>query len=161
MEVRKGIIEDLPVDSESVDFLISNCVINLSPDKPKVFEEIARVLKPGGSMSVSDIVVRDLPDWIRSSKALYSSCVAGAVSEEEYITGLEAAGMTDVEVKERLVYDTTQLRAFIKSEIPGVEEALSCCGGAGEPALSDEIVAKIAEAVEGKIWSAKFAARKG
>ena len=67
IEVRKGIIEDLPVESSSVDWVISNCVINLSPDKEKVFSEIARVLKAGGKILVSDIVAKDLPEWILRS----------------------------------------------------------------------------------------------
>ena len=98
-EVRKGIIENLPMKSSSVDWLVSNCVINLSPDKPKVFAEIARVLKPGGRMLVSDIVVENLPDWVRENKALYTSCVAGAISEKEYLDGLQAAGLENVGVR--------------------------------------------------------------
>ncbi len=72
IEVRKGIIEDLPVEAASVDWVISNCVINLSPEKDRVFAEIARVLKPGGRMLVSDIVVQDVPAWVRESMALYA-----------------------------------------------------------------------------------------
>jgi arsenite methyltransferase len=119
IEVRKGIIEKLPVNDASVDWVISNCVINLSPDKPAVFREIARVLKPGGRMSVSDIVVQELPDWARQSAALYSSCVAGAISEEEYLGGLRKAGLEDVKVQGRHVYDAGQLKPFIKFEPPG------------------------------------------
>ena len=117
VEVRKGLIEDLPVDDASVDWVISNCVINLSPDKPAVFAEIARVLKPGGRMLVSDIVVEDLPDWVRENKALYSACVAGAISESDYVAGLRAAGLADVEVRDRLVYDAGQLEAMYREEI--------------------------------------------
>jgi len=156
VEVRKGLIEDLPVESGSVDWVISNCVINLSPDKPKVFAEIARVLKPGGRMSVSDIVIEDLPDWMRQNQALYSSCVAGAISEDDYIAGLLSAGLDEVEVRERLVYDVTQLSAFIRSELPDNEQALACCGGSS----SEQTVAQMAESVVGKVWSAKFFARK-
>ena len=83
VEVRKGIIEDLPVESASVDLVISNCVINLSPEKTKVFDEIVRVLRPGGRTLISDIVVNDLPDAVRQDNTLYCSCVAGAISEEE------------------------------------------------------------------------------
>ena len=75
VEVRKGLIEEMPVESDSVDWVISNCVINLSPEKAKVFAEIARVLKPGGRMSLSDIVVDEMPDWVRDDEALYCSCV--------------------------------------------------------------------------------------
>ena len=82
VDVRRGLIEDLPVDSSSVDWVVSNCVINLSPEKPRVFSEISRVMKPGARFSISDIVVADLPDWLRQSAAAWSACVAGAISEE-------------------------------------------------------------------------------
>lgn len=156
VEVRKGIIEELPVESCSADWVISNCVINLSPDKPKVFAEIARVLKPGGRMLVSDIVARDLPEWVKGNQALYCSCIAGAISEEEYLEGLRRAGLEDAEVRERLAYDRSQLIAFVKSELPQLERALACCGGP----IDDATIARIAGSVEGKIWSAKFYARK-
>jgi arsenite methyltransferase len=88
VEVRKGLIEELPVESGTVELVISNCVINLSPEKKKVFREIARVLKPGGRMLVSDIVAKDLPAAVREMTDLYASCVSGAISEEEYLAGL-------------------------------------------------------------------------
>ncbi|MDO8632640.1 MAG: arsenite methyltransferase, partial [Phycisphaerales bacterium] len=111
VEVRKGLIEKLPVESDSVDWVISNCVINLSPEKGRVFAEIARVLRPGGRMLVSDIVVEELPDWVRRDVALYASCVSGAIREDEYLDGLRRAGLVDVEVRERIVYDEAQLAA--------------------------------------------------
>ncbi len=156
VEVRKGIIEDLPVESESVDWVISNCVINLSPDKPRVFSEIARVLKPGGRMSVSDIVVDELPDWVRNSEALYNSCVAGAISESDYVEGLKAAGLENVEVRERITYDAAQLKGLIESELPGDEGNVGCCG---EPPTPD-MARRVAEDIAGKVWSAKFYAEK-
>ena len=166
VEIRKGIIEDLPVESESVDWVISNCVINLSPEKPKVFAEITRVLKPGGGMLVSDVVVTDLPDSVRQNQALYNSCVAGAISEDEYVDGLRRAGLMDVEVRERIVFDALQLRGFIESELQeydGVASSTSsgsescCCGPAAATATpTNEVV----ESLVGKIWSAKFFARK-
>jgi SAM-dependent methyltransferase len=148
IEVRRGIIEALPVETASVDWVISNCVINLSPEKPRVFAEIARVLRPGGRMRVSDIVVEELPTWARESSKLYSACVAGAVSEAEYVAGLEAAGLAEVTVEARQVYDGLQLAALIRSELPD--------GGTGEPELVDRLAADLA----GKIWSARFAARR-
>jgi SAM-dependent methyltransferase len=153
VEVRRGIIEELPVESASVDWVISNCVINLSPEKPRVFAEIARVLKPGGRMLVSDIVAKDLPAAIRQDQALYSSCVAGAISEEEYVAGLLAAGLVDVAVRERLVYDAAQLEAFFSSELPA-NERTGCCGGgpAGFAATAAQMT--------GKVWSARIFARK-
>ncbi len=137
VEVRQGVIEDLPVESASVDWVISNCVINLSPEKERVFREIARVLKPGGRMLVSDIMVSDLPPWARASAALYSSCVSGAISEEEYLAGLRAAGL-EAEVRERLVYDAAQIRELAGSEISA---AASCCGGAPDARLVAEVAA--------------------
>lgn len=155
IELRKGIIEDLPVDDASVDWVISNCVINLSPEKDKVFAEIVRVLKPGGRIGISDIVVKDLPDWVRESAALYGACVAGAVGEEEYLEGLRKAGLVEVEVAERLVYDKAQLKVLIESEIP--KDTSTCCCGDQAP---KELAAVIAEDLEGRIWSAKIKGRK-
>jgi SAM-dependent methyltransferase len=157
IEVRKGLIESLPVESDSVDWVISNCVINLSPEKSRVFAEIARVLRPGGRMLVSDIVVEELPDWVRRDVALYASCVSGAISEAEYLDGLRRAGLVDVEVRERIVYDEAQLAAFTGSELSEVLEGGACCGGS---AASSERLAEVARGLAGKIWSAKFFARK-
>lgn len=156
VEVRKGLIEALPVDSGTVDWVISNCVINLSPEKDKVFAEIMRVLKPGGRMLVSDIVVQDLPAWVRKSAALYSACVAGAVSEADYLAGLRAAGLIDVEVRERLVYDAAQIAAMVVSELAGPKSAGACCGGG----MIEKVVADAAGSFAGQVWSAKFHARK-
>jgi SAM-dependent methyltransferase len=157
VEIRKGLIEDLPVLDGSVDWVISNCVINLSPEKSRVFREIARVLKPGGQMLVSDIVAQDLPKEILDDPALYSSCVSGAVSEEDYLAGLRAAGLEAVEVRDRLVYDPAQLEAFFASELPENEPGERCCGTAtGDPAWLREMARRMV----GKIWSAKIYARK-
>jgi len=115
VEVRKGLIENLPVESSSVDWVISNCVINLSPEKEKVFSEIARVLKPGGRMIVSDMVGENIPEWLRENKSLYSACISGVVSEKEYLSGLRKAGLEKVKVSERIVYQSDELESFIKS----------------------------------------------
>lgn len=149
IEVRKGVIEDLPVESDSVDWVISNCVINLSPEKDRVFAEVARVLKPGGRISVSDIVVGDVPDWVRGSMALYASCLAGAISEEAYVAGLRRAGLVEVRVTERFLYDPTSLTALVASEVP------VAVAGRNVPSA-----ATLASDVEGKVWSARFEARK-
>jgi arsenite methyltransferase len=156
VEVRKGIIEELPVDTASVDWVISNCVINLSPEKPRVFREIARVLKPGGTMVVSDIVAENLPPEVLNSPLLYSSCVAGAISEKDYIAGLKEVGLVDVEVLGRLVYDRQQLEGFIGSELAELKKAeRGCCGGSG-----GGVAKKLAEKFQGTIWSLKVKARK-
>jgi SAM-dependent methyltransferase len=156
VEVRKGLIEKMPVESGSADWVISNCVINLSPEKHRVFAEIARVLKPGGRMSVSDIVVQDLPQWVQNDPRLYSGCVAGAISEQEYVQGLRDAGLTDVEVTGRVVYDVDQLAALVRSElsVKGPEAGCSC-GSADEDLALD-----IAEDMAGRIRSLQFTARK-
>ena len=99
VEFRLGEIENLPVADNSVDAVISNCVINLAPDKKRIFEETYRVLKPGGRLMVSDIVLlKELPDFVRNSIAAYVGCVSGAVMKDEYIRAIEAAGFHDVKV---------------------------------------------------------------
>ena len=99
VEFRLGEIEHLPVADASVDVIISNCVINLSPDKPQVFKEAYRVLKPGGRVAVSDIVTKaELPEAIRNDMSLYTSCAAGASSIEEVYIMLKEAGFTDIRV---------------------------------------------------------------
>jgi SAM-dependent methyltransferase len=147
IDVRKGLIEHLPVDDGAVDWVISNCVINLSPDKPAVFREVSRVMKPGARFSISDIVVSELPDWIRESAAAWSACVAGAISEEDYLKGLRESGLEEVEVTERLVYDASQLRAILMEDIPGLD--LDC-----------EQIEGLLQEHAGNVWSAKFTGRK-
>jgi ubiquinone/menaquinone biosynthesis C-methylase UbiE len=99
VEFKLGEIEDLPIEDNSIDAIISNCVINLSPDKEKVFQEIFRVLKKGGRFIVSDIVLsRPLPEKLRKSMAAYTACIAGAVSKEEYLIFMGKAGFKKVKI---------------------------------------------------------------
>ena len=99
VEFRQGFIEEMPVDSASVDVIISNCVINLSPDKSRVFAEAFRVLKPGGKLAVSDIVTDGpLPEEVKKSLSAWAGCVAGAVEAKDYIGMMEAVGFTNVSV---------------------------------------------------------------
>jgi SAM-dependent methyltransferase len=99
VEFRQGPIEDLPIEDASVDVVISNCVINLSPDKPAVFREVHRVLKPGGRMIVADIVLnRPLPKELLDSVDLYVACIAGAALRETYLVAVRAAGFESVEL---------------------------------------------------------------
>jgi len=100
VEFRKGTIEALPLDAATVDVVISNCVINLAADKGAVFTEIARVLREGGRMGVSDVVADDsLTPAERAERGSYAGCIAGALSFSEYRAGLEAAGLTDIAVE--------------------------------------------------------------
>ena len=98
VEFRLGELENLPVDAASVDVIISNCVVNLAPDKDRVFRQAFRVLKPGGRVAISDMVTRaPLPDALRSNLASWASCVSGAIPETEYADKLRAAGFVGVE----------------------------------------------------------------
>ncbi|MDI6816476.1 MAG: arsenite methyltransferase [Actinomycetota bacterium] len=110
VEFRLGEIEHLPVADNEVDVIISNCVINLSPDKQRVFDEAHRVLKPGGRLMVSDIVLlADLPDFIKDSITGYVSCLCGAVMRDEYLALMEKAGFTGVEIMEETAYPVEKL----------------------------------------------------
>lgn len=105
VEFRLGEIENLPVADNSVDIIISNCVINLSPDKKRVFAEAFRVLKPGGRLMVSDItLLKELPDFIRDSVAAYVSCISGALLKEDYLKTIRDAGFSDVSVLEETIF---------------------------------------------------------
>jgi arsenite methyltransferase len=110
VEFRLGEIESLPVADNSVDVIISNCVINLSVDKERVFKEAYRVLKPGGRLMVSDIVLtKELPDIVRQSVEAYIGCIAGATLEAEYLGAIEGAGFIDVRVKDEVGIATDSL----------------------------------------------------
>ena len=99
MEFVKGQIEDIPLPDASIDVVISNCVINLSTDKPAVIAEMFRVLTPGGRLGISDVVAEDhLSPADRAERGSYVGCIAGALSRSEYLDGLTAAGFTDPEV---------------------------------------------------------------
>ena len=99
VEFRLGEIENLPVADNSIDVVISNCVINLSPDKVRVFDEAYRVLKPGGRLMVSDIVLLGkLPDFVRESVAGYIGCISGAILKKDYISAIEGRGFREVKI---------------------------------------------------------------
>ncbi len=100
VEFREGYLEKLPLENAVVDAVISNCVINLSPDKPQVFREVFRTLKPGGRIAVSDIVTNGpLPEELQKNMEAWGACVAGALDVSEYIIGLADAGFSDVKVQ--------------------------------------------------------------
>ncbi len=139
VEVRKGVIEEMPVETDSVDWVISNCVINLSPEKERVFAEVKRVLRPGGRFSISDIVAEALPQALLDSASAYAACVAGAISEASYIKGLEDAGLVDVQVTDRFPYGKEEIEAMIQHDF-------SWAGGDGSAPLAgfDDIAGKVA-----------------
>lgn len=102
VEFREGDIEDLPVEPASIDVVVSNCVLNLVPDKPAVFSEIKRVLKPGGHFSISDIVLDgELPTALKKDAEMYAGCVAGAIQEAEYLRVIREAGFSDITIRKR------------------------------------------------------------
>jgi SAM-dependent methyltransferase len=141
VEFLKGQIESVPLPPGAVDVIISNCVINLSADKDRVLREAFRVLKPGGRLAVSDVVVRgEIPADVRRSMELWVGCVAGALSEDEYRSKLEAAGFTDIDIETTRVYDVEDARSFL------AESGLD--------------VDRIAPLVNGRVTSAFVRARK-
>jgi len=114
VEFLKGEIENIPLAGNSVDVVISNCVINLSADKDRVLREAFRVLKPGGRFAVSDVVVRgEVPEQVRQSMLLWVGCVAGALEEQDYRSRLIAAGFSRVEFEPTRVYDIEDARQFL------------------------------------------------
>ncbi len=143
VEFLKGHIEAVPLPAATVDVIISNCVINLSTDKDKVLAEAFRVLKPGGRFAVSDIVIRrELPEAVKSSIALWTGCIAGALLESEYVSKLRAAGFTDIEVEPTRIYTKDDTAEMATS---------ACCGVETVTAL---------ESLDGAVMSAFIRARK-
>jgi arsenite methyltransferase len=113
----KGEIENIPLPDNSVDVIISNCVINLSGDKDKVFREALRVLKPGGRFAVSDVVVRgDVPAEVRKSMELWVGCIAGALEEMDYVKRLAKAGFDAIDIEPTRIYSIEDARQFLTGE---------------------------------------------
>ena len=141
VEFLKGEIENIPLPNESVDVVISNCVINLSADKDRVLREAFRVLRPGGRFAVSDVVVRcEVPAAVRQSVLLWAGCVAGALEESDYRARLTAACFTDIEIEATRVYKMEDARQFLTGAGIAVDE--------------------IAPQIEGKFTSAFIRAKK-
>ena len=116
VEFLKGEIENIPLPDNSVDVIVSNCVINLSGDKDRVLREAFRVLRPGGRFAVSDVVVRgEVPGEIRRSIELWIGCVAGALEEEEYRAKLAAAGFSEINVEPTRIYSAEDARPYLES----------------------------------------------
>jgi arsenite methyltransferase len=141
VEFVKGEIENIPLPDNSVDVIISNCVINLSADKSRVLKEAFRVLRPGGRFAVSDVVVRgEVPDAIRKNMLLWVGCIAGALEESDYRAKLRDAGFESVDLEPTRVYDIEDARVFLTEAGISVDE--------------------IAPQVEGKFLSAFIRATK-
>ncbi|HEX6459870.1 MAG TPA: arsenite methyltransferase [Thermoleophilaceae bacterium] len=119
VEFLKGYLEDIPLPDESVDVVISNCVINLSGDKRKVLRETARVLRPGGRFAVSDVISDpDMDEAIQADMAAWTGCIGGALTREEFKEALQAAGLTDVEIKETHRVHEHAASAIIRARKP-------------------------------------------
>jgi len=117
VEFLKGEIENIPLPDDSVDVIISNCVINLSADKDSVLREAFRVLKPGGRFAVSDVVVHgDVPAEVRRSMELWVGCIAGALNDSEYVEKLAGAGFESIEIESTRVYDIEDARQFLSGQ---------------------------------------------
>jgi len=141
VEFLKGEIEHIPLPDDSVDVIISNCVINLSGDKDQVLREAFRVLKPGGRFAVSDVVMRgEVPDEVRKSMLLWVGCIAGALRDYDYVAKLAKAGFDDIQIEPTRVYDIEDARTFLSGQGFDVDA--------------------IAPKVQGKFMSAFIRARK-
>jgi SAM-dependent methyltransferase len=160
VDFRYGEMEEMPLPDESVDTVISNCVINLSPDKDAVFAEAYRVLRPGGRMSISDIVVDgDLPPSIRSRLDAWAGCIAGALDERDYLGKIQAAGFEAVEVQSRDY-------AYLDQALEWDEVQVVVAGPDGQEMDRDEAKALLSESglspgdMASKVASIKVTARK-
>jgi len=172
VEFRLGEIEHLPVPDNTIDVIISNCVINLSPDKPQVFREAYRVMRTDGKLAVSDIVTEGpLPDVIKNSLSAWAGCIAGALDVKDYISAIEDAGFVDIEVTPSYwsqdMIDTAVDQLDLESALK-VEEAKTQGkavmvvndGGGGEVIQVDELVGLDQFDPKKAIFSAKITARK-
>lgn len=164
VEIRKGLIEELPVADASIDWVISNCVISLSPQKERVFAEIARVLRPGGRMLISDIVVDERVASILRRLTRITPSIAMARTDASYLAAIERAGLVDGRVEDRLVYDASQLTALFAPEILHAAAAAvplqALRRRIEHGALVQRVVRRAAEAAAGRVSSAKIAARR-
>jgi SAM-dependent methyltransferase len=153
VEFVKGYIEDIPLADATVDVVVSNCVLNLSGDKPRVFAEAARVLKPGGRFAVSDVIAGpDMDDATRADMVAFTGCIAGALTEEEFRDGLTAAGLTEVEIRETHRVHAHATSAIIRARKPLdvavaqarrlelYEPAMCCQTGVCGPSVDQQLI---------------------
>ncbi|HZR29446.1 MAG TPA: arsenite methyltransferase [Terriglobales bacterium] len=141
VEFLKGEIEHIPLPDNSVDVIISNCVINLSADKERVLQEAFRVLKPGGRFAVSDVVVRgEVPEQVRRNVLLWVGCIAGALSDKDYTAKLAKAGFEAIEIEPTRVYNIEDARAYLN--VQGVDvDAIA-------PHVEDKFISAFVRAVK-------------
>jgi SAM-dependent methyltransferase len=140
VEFRLGEIEHLPVADNSVDVIISNCVVNLSPDKPQVFREAYRVLRSGGRLALSDIVTDGpLPQEIKDSLSAWAGCVAGALDKQDYLAELEAAGFSNIQLTP-VYFDQETVDEYMKGSDGGCS-----CGSGKQVVISDGTKSKVVE----------------
>lgn len=150
IELINAHIESIPCPNNSIDNVISNCVINLSPDKKQVMSEAFRVLKTGGSISFSDMVIDDtIPNWIINQAALYATCVSGATQLEHYLTIMQNVGFTDIEIIGFKTYSQDEMLSVLDIEATQVKQ------GVGEALFNHMLTA-----VKGKIHSVHITAKK-
>ena len=156
VEIHKGIIEKLPLEASSVDYIVSNRLINLTSSMANVFAEIRRILKPGGTAFLADVIVEELPEWVLETPILRGSSIIGAIGEAEYITGLKHAGFEVVMERERLNCNPLEIYELLKGGVCGEQN--------DSPAFirdeRDSVVDSIIEAITGRILTIVFSARK-
>jgi SAM-dependent methyltransferase len=141
VEFLKGEIENIPLPDNSVDVIISNCVINLSADKDRVLGEAFRVLKPGGRLAVSDVVVRgQVPGEVRQSMELWVGCIAGALSDYDYVAKLARAGFDEIGIEPTRIYGVEDARQFLAAE--GID------AGAAAPLIEGKFMSAFIRAVK-------------
>jgi len=148
VEFCLGDIENIPKEDKSVDWIISNCVINLSPDKKKVFREAFRVLKPGGKILISDLVVEEIPEEVKNNLLAWAGCIAGAMDEKSYLDIIRKAGFKNVKVVGRFIFKSDTIKGLMADCRVEVPDSLN------------EIYAKYKKEIDGKISSIKVLAEK-
>jgi arsenite methyltransferase len=151
VEFVKGYMEEIPLADATVDVIVSNCVLNLSGDKPKVLAEAARVLRPGGRFAVSDVIAGpDMDEATRADLAAYTGCIAGALTEDEFRAGLTAAGFTEIEIRETHRVHEHAISAIIRARKPDTpsiarrielyEPAMCCQTGVCGPSVDQQLI---------------------
>lgn len=159
VEFRLGEIEHLPLADETVDVVISNCVINLSPDKPQVFREAYRVLRPGGRLAVTDIVTRaKLPPQIVENLGSWAACVAGAWVDEDYVAAIEAAGFEEVQIEAKELDEAMIAEGAEQLGLDAVQVRVSA-GELGEEFVTNSVAQDDPAIGSGKTWNIIYSAR--